>query len=434
MIPTSLTLRLLLGWCAVAVAATFYPPALTAWGILGSGIAAVLVADLLLSLGTHRTEVVRQIAHNVALNVKTQGRLRVHNGSQRPCKVMVHESPPSTAEVEHLPQAVRVPAEGWAEVPYTLRATRRGELELGPLEYRLGSPFGFWWRSLRGEAARSLRVYPNFRAVARYTLLATANRTSQLGIRKRRRRGEGTEFHQLREYRAGDALRQIDWRATSRLRKMVSREYRDERDQQILFLLDCGRRMHARDGDLDHLDHALDAVLLLAYVALRQGDAVGLMTYGGVDRRLPPRKGASYLNTMLNAVFDLETTTAASDAGVAVEEALKTLRRRTLVVLVTNLRDEEDEDLIGALRIAARRHLVLLASLREAIMDETLQTRPLDFSRALRLAATHELLRARGEAHERLERTGLSALDVQPRELAASLVSRYLMIKASGIL
>jgi len=434
MTPTSQSLQLLLGWTAVAVVAAFYPEALTAWTVVGAGLGAVLLADLLLTLNRPQTKVVRQLANSLALDVKTRGWLRVHNQSDSPRKVMVHESHPTSVEVEHLPQVVRVPAAGFAEVPYTVRTTKRGEVLFGELKYRLGSPLGFWWRSVRGDGPQAVRVYPNFRAVARYSLLATANRSSQLGIRKRRRRGEGTEFHQLREYRAGDPLRQIDWTATSRLLKMISREYREERDQQIMFLLDCGRRMHAQDGELNHLDHALDALLLLGYVALRQGDAVGLMTYGGQNRRLPPRKGASYLNAILNAVFDLETTTAASDAGVAVEEAIKTLRRRTLIVMVTNLRDEEDEDLIGALKIASRRHLVLLASLREAVIGETLKKRPGDFKQALRLAATHEFLRARDEAHDKLKRTGLMALDVEPRELAAGLVSRYLQIKSSGVL
>jgi uncharacterized protein (DUF58 family) len=434
MTPTSLCLRLLMIVSVMALAAAWWPAALWVWGLAGGGVALVLALDLGLAFARPPTEMTRELAGTLALGVWTRALLRVHNATGVPMKVVVHENHPPVFAVEHLPRIVRVPAKGWVEVPYALRTTQRGLFELGPLVGRQVSPLGFWWRTVRMRDSHSVRVYPNFRAVARYALLATSNRTSQLGIRRRRRRGEGTEFHQLREYRVGDSLRQIDWRATSRIRKVISREYRDERDQQIVFLLDCGRRMHAQDGELNHLDHALDAVLLLAYVALRQGDAVGLMTFGGHERRLPPRKGNSYLNALLNTVFDLSTTTAVSDTSAAVEEAVKMLRRRTLIVLVTNMRDERDHDLVSMLRLASRRHLVLLASLREQIIGEALATWPSDFEGALRLAATRELVRARADAHDKLERTGLLAMDVEPREFAASLVNRYLRIKASGVL
>ncbi|MBT0875970.1 DUF58 domain-containing protein, partial [Campylobacter coli] len=120
----------------------------------------------------------------------------------------------------------------------------------------------------------------------------------------RRRRGEGTDFHQMREYRVGDSLRQIDWKATSRARKLISREYQDEKNQQLLVVLDTGRRMLAREpaspqgAALAHFDHALDATLLVAYLALRQGDAVGLLTTGGERRWVPPRRGMAAIDTL----------------------------------------------------------------------------------------------------------------------------------------
>jgi uncharacterized protein (DUF58 family) len=170
-------------------------------------------------------------------------------------------------------------------------------------------------------------VYPNVRAVSRYELLAAANRAGELGIRRRRQRGEGLEFHQLREYRQGDSLRQIDWKATARLRRAVSREYEEERDQQIVFLLDCGRKMHARDGALSHFDHALDALLLLAHVALRQGDAVGLLTFGGAQRWMARRKGAAQLDRVMNSVYDRDTTRA-SDYPAGAQTGPPRQRRR----------------------------------------------------------------------------------------------------------
>lgn len=145
---------------------------------------------------------------------------------------------------------------------------------------------------LPGSTRRDPRL-PDFARLYGAELMAVDHWLNQIGVRGGQRRGLGLEFHQLREFRDGDTLRQIDWKATARKRTPIAREYQDERDQQILFLLDCGRRMRSQDGDLSHFDHALNASLLLAYVALRQGDAVGAMTFAGDDRRHLPRARAA---------------------------------------------------------------------------------------------------------------------------------------------
>jgi uncharacterized protein (DUF58 family) len=268
----------------------------------------------------------------------------------------------------------------------------------------------------------------------KYTLLATDNRTSQLGIRKRPRRGEGLDFLQLREYREGDALRQIDWQATSRLQKGISREYQDERDQQIIFLLDCGRKMHARDEDLSHFDHALNAVLLLAHVALRQGDAVGLMTFSGERRWLAPRKGSAHLNSLMNTVYDLRTSVRASDYLAAANELTVRVRKRALVVIVSNLRDEEQDELAQSLRVLRRSHLVLLASMQERILARALEGPVHDLDSALRVSSTRRYLEQRQRAHQQVTRAGIMALDVEPQQLAVALVNGYLDIKSRGSL
>ena len=136
------------------------------------------------------------------------------------------------------------------------------------------SVLGLWKKNIIQPLKSEVRNYPNFSSVMKYSLLATDQRLNQMGILKKRRRGEGLNFHQLREYRDGDSLRQIDWNATARTHKLISRDYQEERDQQIIFLVDCGRRMLAHDDQLSHFDHTLNAILLLSHVALRQGDAV----------------------------------------------------------------------------------------------------------------------------------------------------------------
>jgi uncharacterized protein (DUF58 family) len=435
MIPTRRALGLLGAWGAIAVPAVLglgaVELATAVWLACGVLLALVLIFDLVLGAQRQRLGVSaeRRLPHALSIHSPNQAVVRVSNTGRRRLAIIVQESLPRELETRNLPRRLSLPPGQNAEIEYAVVPSARGGFFCDRLLCRVDSPLGLWWRQLELGSRQGVRVYPDFRVIGRHALLATDNRASQIGIRKRQRRGEGTEFHQLREYRFGDSPRQIDWRATSRMMKLISREYAEERDQQIVLLVDCGRRMFARDEGLAHLDHALEAVLLLGYVGLHQGDAVGMMTFGGCHRHLVPRKGSEYLNALMNASYDLQPTTAASDLAGAVREALKRLRRRSLIVLVTNLRDEDAGELTEMAPIAARRHVLLVASLRERILDETLREMPGDFDSALRLSATQRYLQARHAAHQRLEQAGVFLLDVAPQQLAVALVNRYLELK-----
>jgi uncharacterized protein (DUF58 family) len=329
-------------------------------------------------------------------------------------------------------QRVRVPARGWVEVRYRVRPISRGNLVFGRIEARIESRGGLWQvRRFLGEETAT-RVYPNFAVLTKFALLATDHRLSQIGVRQQRRRGSGLDFEQLREYREGDSPRSIDWKATARTRKLIAREYQDERDQQVVLLIDCGRRMAAQDGELAHFDHVLNAALLLAYAGLRQGDAVGFLTMSGPSRWFAPRKSAATINLILNRVYDLAPTLQTTDYYNAALELMQRMRKRALVVLLSNLRDEDDDTLQPALRLLQSRHLVLFASLRETILSRALTARIDSFDRALTHAATAEYLQRRDLAFRRLERSGAVCLDVEPAELPIALVNRYIDIKRSG--
>jgi uncharacterized protein (DUF58 family) len=331
-----------------------------------------------------------------------------------------------------MPQRVTIPAHGWAEVRYGVRPIKRGPLLFERAAARIDSRSGLWHIRRRLGEATATRVYPNFAALTRFALLATDHRLSQIGVLQRRRRGEGLDFHQLREYREGDSLRSIDWKATARMRKLVSREYQDERDQQVCLLIDCGRRMAAQDDEFAHFDYVLNAALLLAYVSLRQGDAVGFLTMSGEPRWFAPRKSVPTINLILNRVYDLHPTLKTTDYYSAALELMKRLRKRALVVVLSNLRDEDDDTLAPALRLLQSRHLVLFASLREAILARALAARVDTFDRALTHAATAEYFQRRELAFRRLEHGGAVCLDVEPAELPIALVNRYIDIKRSG--
>ncbi|MCB9795764.1 MAG: DUF58 domain-containing protein [Alphaproteobacteria bacterium] len=421
-------------WLALGLAASAWASLVGLWAGLGLGVLAATALEAVWLAWLRPPTAHRKLPGVMSLAGWHEVRVRLDHPVGGRLKGELFDHLPPGFEHEHLPQRFALAGGGWAELGYRVRPTERGTWRFPKVDLLIDGALGLLRRRVVLEVADEVRVYPDFRAVSRYALLALDDRQSQMGIHVRRRRGEGTDFFQLREYREGDSMRQIDWKATSRRLQLISREYRDEEDQTLTFLLDCGRRMHARDGELAHFDHVLNAVLLLGYVALRQGDAVGLQAFSGQDRWVPPRKGVTAMSTLINGVFDLASSTSASDFSEAARRLAARQRRRSLVILLTNLRDEDDADLRAALTMLRTRHLVLVASLREPILDEVREAPIVGFKDALRVASTEHYLRARRLSFERLRSLGILTLDVQPTELPIALVNRYLDIKRARLL
>ncbi|MDA8094500.1 MAG: DUF58 domain-containing protein [Betaproteobacteria bacterium] len=430
---TGTLLRLLVVWFVIGLAAGVWPALTRVWWFVGVLLVLLGTADVLAARRQGTIDVTRR-ASTFPVGVWSEVALSFTYLGMRAVTLEVFDHHPTAMEGRGMPVILKIPGHGVAQARYGVCPTERGEHCFGQTELLIVSPLRLWKRRVVSGAAQTVRVYPNFAAVAKYALFATDNRLSMLGVHRRPRRGEGLEFHQLREYRAGDMLRQIDWKATSRLKKLVSREYQDERDQQVFFLIDCGRRMHAKDGPLSHFDHALNAILLLAYVALRQGDAVGFMTFAEETRYLAPKKGAAAINTILEAIYDVKAGNCTPDYAKAATALMTRLKKRALIVLVTNLRDEDSDELKPALRLLQRRHMVLLASLQEQILNEVLNRPVDDLDDALRLCATHLYLATRRKMHETVVSRGVLCVDVEPEVLPITLVNGYLDIKRSGLL
>ncbi len=405
-----------------------------AWGML---LALVLLGALDATLAGRQPspQVRRHVPGSLPLGRWGEVRVDFSHTYARPVTLQVFDHVPDGLSFENLPQAVDLHPGHDSQLGYRLRPLRRGHFQWQQLECLLPSPLGLWQQRRLLALDDSTRVYPDFARLYGARLLAVDNWLSQMGVRQRPRRGQGLEFNQLREFREGDSLRQIDWKATARQRMPITREYQDDRDQQIVFLLDCGRRMRSQDGELAHFDHALNACLLLSYVALRQGDAVGLATFASEQQRyLAPVKGAAQLNVLLNAVYDLESSQHPADYAAAAERLLARHKRRALVVLVTNLRDEDDDQLLGAVKRLGRHHRVLIASLRETVLDELRQAPVQTWQQALNYCGTIDYLNARAQLHERLTAHGIPVLDARPQELGSQLVTRYLSWKKAGTL
>ncbi|MDQ0086268.1 uncharacterized protein (DUF58 family) [Variovorax boronicumulans] len=384
----------------------------------------------------------RNLPGAFSLGVPTVLTLTLVNEGAQAWQVSVFDELDAHFTFEGLPQTVAVPALSQVALRYTATATQRGVAQFGATQLRWRTRFGcFDMRQTLGEPRR-LRVYPNFAALARYAWLSGDRRLAQIGIKTYAQRGLGTDFRQLSDYKTGDSLRHIDWKATQRQRRPIVREFQDDRDQCVLFLLDCGRRMRADEGALalkanSHFDEALNALMLLSYVALKEGDEVGAMTFGCLaeERRdFAPRKGTATLNALMNRLHDIQPGATHSDYLLAAQEMLRVQKRRALVIVLTNFRDEDAAELRPAIKLLRRKHLVLVASLRERVLGR-IASQPLVHARdAVDVAAAHLFEQSRRDAFARVVGNDPLSVDVEPADLAVALVNRYHAVKRAGLL
>ena len=433
-IPGPLLITAALALTVIGGAAGFWADLGLVWKLLAGLTAGVCLVDLLSCFTRPRLRLTRTISHNLPVNSWTDVELTLHNEDSRALRLLLHDQHPGSWPAEGQPAKLAVNIGQFATSSYRLCPDSRGDYALTAAGCVVDSPLRFWRRKWLMDCRDTVNVFPNFREVSHYTLLATSHRLSLLGIKKLLRRGAGKEFHQLREYRQGDELQRIDWKATSRVGKLISKDYQDERDQQVIFVLDSGRRMSHAEAGRKHLDQALSSVLLLAYVASRQGDGVGFYSFGATSTWHPPQKKSDPLRSLLLATYDIQASPATSDYLKATRELMALQQRRALMVIITNSRSEDYDDMIQMARRLRENHLVVLADIRESILDETTSTEISTFQEALRYQALHGFLDQRAGLFRQLSHIGVLPLDVTAKQLPVSIVNTYLDIKGSGML
>ena len=383
----------------------------------------------------------RVVPAALAVGVRRDIVLVIDGVGSKPWQVAVYDHSDPSLRTEGLPTTLLIGAGKRVSYTYQVTPTRRGQVSFAPADVRVRSRFGLCELLEKLGDAGTRRVYPDFAQVARYAWLAGDRRLAEIGIKTFQRRGAGTDFQQLAEYRVGDPVRWIDWKATLRFGKPIVREFQDARDQCVMLLVDCGRRMRADDRQSGlgntHFDQVLNAVMLLSYVALKQGDEVGAMTFGTppeAAKSFPPRKGVQALNLLMGELYAVQPTPTHSDYIAAARNFLARHNKRSLVVIITNFRDEDSTELGSALRLLRTRHLVLLASLREGIARE-LASQPLTSTdAAVEIASAHLFEQSRRDAFNRLAAHDALMVDAEPERLGVELVNRYQAAKGAGLI
>ena len=363
-------------------------------------------------------------------------RVRIASRSRIPLRIRLRDTPPPelAAATEELSGVVSANGERIWE--YAVRPTSRGCFAWGPINLRYRSLLGLWDFGLTVPAPGEVRVYPSLADLKRYHLLAAANRLESIGMRKVRPRGSALEFESLREYTFGDDLRLLDWKATARRGRLIVRQQQAERNQTVILLLDCGRLMNAREGAVTKLDHAVNAALLLAHVALARNDRVGLAVFSHkVHAWLAPRGHTSQNRLIAEALYDLRGDYTESDHGRCLEVVAAQHPKRSLLVVLTDFVDATTAaDMVAQLQHAGRRHLILFAALKDAFLERLAAVSPENAGEGFRMAAAVDLLRERQAVLEKVRRFGAFVIDAEPGAIAPPLVNQFVEIVSRGLI
>ncbi|MCO4746450.1 MAG: DUF58 domain-containing protein [Proteobacteria bacterium] len=431
MIPTRRLVLLVAAPLVLAVVAYFVRGLLVL--VLAVDLVLLLIAavDLVLNRGT--VEAKRTVKRVQGVGRPFDVVVELSNPGRRDLHLEVEDDAPG--EREGLPVPVVLPSGRRAEVTYSNRIDRRGEHSFGAVIVRFMSPLGLWQRQKHIPTEDSVRVYPDFAALRQYGLSApTGDRRAP--VRARRRPGGENEFERLRPYVPGDPYKHIDWKATARRRQFISREFGQESNQNIVFLLDAGRLMTGTSDGLTLFDRALNSALMMAHVALKHGDRVGMLVFDSEVRAwLPPASGSRSAHRLIRGTYDVFARDEEPDYAMAFRHLAQRVRSRSLVVLLTTVVDDVNAGLAEAVVSGlGRRHLPLVVWLRDQDVDALVRQpaeAPVDhYTRG----AAAELLGWREAALSRLRRRGALVLDADPGDLTPKLLGRYLEIKARRLL
>lgn len=403
------------------------------------GIGLVILASIAdaIALPTDRDVTIQRVTPtSVGIGDAVSGEYVVVSHWGLPLRVRLSDALPVGITGSARDAELALPAHGTARLALSIVGAVRGRFPLGAVGVRVRTRLGLIGRRLRWSLDDSILVMPSIAGVRRFRLLAVQQRLYEAGVRAVRQRGDGRSFASLREYVIGDDPRHIDWKATARRGKAITREYSVEQSQTVFCLIDSGRSMTQLAGTFTRFEHALSAALVLTDVAASAGDRVGALVFDNDVRAfVPAQRGQSALRAVRNALIPVRATLTEPDYAAAFRFLAARQRRRSLIVFFTDVIDARaSRALLAHVARSAARHLVVVVALRnDALVAASTHVVPDEHS-LYESAAAEELIAARGEAIERMRLARVTVLDVSPTAMTAAVVNRYLEIKARGAL
>ncbi|MBI2266098.1 MAG: DUF58 domain-containing protein [Armatimonadetes bacterium] len=404
--------------------------------LYNGAILALFATDAWILIAASALRISRQCDSKFALGEYNRVTLILDNPSRTWMRGEVRDDYPDpfTARGDDLPFAL--PPFSSLELHYEVLAPERGNFRFGKFHVKLQGPLGMTVRLLVLPGEQEIKVYPNIRGLSKFDLLARRGRLTEVGMKSAKVYGVGTEFDSLREYQPDDEYRKINWKATARKGKLITQHYEIERSQNLVILLDAGRMMASQIGDMSKLDHAVNAALILSYVAAKKDDRVGLLVFADQIRSyLPPGKGKRQISLIAEALYNVKSELVEPDYGTTFRYLAHKCRKRSLIVVFTDLVDsEESAALFSYLGSLYPVHLPVCVAMSDPLIQNAADQPPASLETVYRKAVAEQVVEQRERTLSLLKGRGVLVVDSPPSEITPSVINKYLEIKIRSML
>jgi uncharacterized protein (DUF58 family) len=434
--PSSNVLWLAAACLTASICGVIYGRAFLIAFLMDAIVLAVLLIDQVTLLSRMDIRATRTMQKTASIRKPHIAQISLMNYSSRTHFAHVKDDAHQDLNASPDQHEMYLPARRTIELEYAMRPSKRGIFRFENIYVRRFSWLRFWSQFRHIPVPGDLNVYPDMQQLAEYAVLARTNRLSLIGMRKTRRVGQDNNFERLRDYNEDDNFKHIDWRSSARRNKLTVRQFQTDQSQRVMFLLDCGRMMTNEDGRLTMVDHALNAILMLSYVALSQGDSVGMMAFSDrVHSYVPIRGGKAQMNRLIHAGFDRFPEFVPTRFDKAFLHFTNNCRRRSMVFLITNVIDDVSAiEVTNYLNSLTRTHLPVLALLRDTRIFDYADNPNEDEVVLYRSAAASQVILWRSDLIRKIQHSGVLAVDAFPNDLTSPLVNQYLEAKAKHLL
>ena len=401
-----------------------------AWILMGA-VLALFVVDGLLAGWRRGLRMYREAPGQ--LHVEQADRISwvVENSGESPLSLVISDRTPHGARAEPPTLEVNAPPRSRTTWEYMLVPGERGMAAFGDLDYRILGPLRLAWRQKKLPARLEMPCLPQLANAKAAELAERRALLRQAGSHRYRWRGAGTSFESLREYSPQDDIRWVDWKATARLSRPISRNFEVERHQQVMILVDASRALTTFCGRRTKFDAMLEAAILVARAALGRGDGLGLVVFSDhVETYLHPRREQAQLKTVIESLYARRPRLVEPNYEAALTLAAQRNQRRTLFILLTDVTViEAARRMLLYLRVLSRRHLPLVVTIADETLDQNELIEPRTTEEFYRVGVATELMYERTLLLEEMRRSGVEVLDSRADEVAARAIERYLDLK-----
>lgn len=435
--PTPRALLIAFAGLPLALLPALFGPGLwPVWMAFAGAMMLALGADLALAVRRAQIEATLETPLQIAIGVPAEARLLLKGPAEETEGLRIGVWPTLSERFEPAPPSVVQMHAGGAEAVIGLRSLRRGTGRIERVWLRWIGPLGLVRVRKILPYARDLPIVPNLAPVRSLALRYFTPRESAVGLKVERYVGDGTEFESMREYVRGLDPRGMSWKQTARHRRLICQEFRAERNHAVVVAVDAGRAMSDPVAGVPKVDHAVTAGLVLAYAALRTGDRVGLFSFDAKPRQwVEPAGGATAFPLLSHRAAEIDYTEHETNYTLGLADLSARLRRRTLVVLLTDFVDTITAELmVENVTHLARKHLVIFVALSDPAWQEIAEAPPSSETALYEAVVAAEFRLERRMVLERLRRLGVLCIDAPPARVSTDLVNQYLDLKRREVL